>query len=364
MSMNLQKTIMDLRREKGYTQEKLAEMLGVTTAAVSKWECGNSYPDITLLPQIAEIFDVSLDYLFDYSTTVYKTISDVITEANRLSKDGNREEAIALISKTLARYPNNDQLVFELARHKFLSARYKGKKERQSMLLDAENGFHIVVENTKNDTLCAWAYHFLTTISMIHNDYEKARSHNNHIFGARGLYPKADRVIIEIKQYDNSDALFTSKEVMYESIVEYSLIVNWVLNYHLLHDELDEAICESKRAIGILGEFNENGLFDNDLSVLWEGMAWAYAKKKDIENMLNCLEEACNYAIKYDNAENELVYNVYGIMKDNIASEDKISSRKNLANTLASDERLAYDFVRDNIRFQQIVNKLQDKMTQ
>ena len=69
MAMNLQKTIMDLRREKGYTQEKLAEMLGVTTAAVSKWECGNSYPDITLLPQIAEIFDVSLDYLFDYSTT-------------------------------------------------------------------------------------------------------------------------------------------------------------------------------------------------------------------------------------------------------------------------------------------------------
>lgn len=43
MAMNLQKTIMDLRREKGYTQEKLAEMLGVTTAAVSKWECGVSH---------------------------------------------------------------------------------------------------------------------------------------------------------------------------------------------------------------------------------------------------------------------------------------------------------------------------------
>ena len=364
MAMNLQKTIMDLRREKGYTQEKLAEMLGVTTAAVSKWECGNSYPDITLLPQIAEIFDVSLDYLFDYSTTSYKTISDVVAEANRLSKDANREEAIALISKTLARYPNNDQLIFELARHKFMGARYKGKKERQTMLLDAENGFHIVAENTKNDTLCAWAYHFLTTISMIHNDYEKARSYNNHIFGARGLYPKAERAIIEIKQYDNSDALFASKEVMYESIVEYSLIVNWVLNYHLLHDELDEAIYESKRAASVLGEFNENGLFDDDLSVLWEGMAWAYAKKKDIEHVLICLEKACNYAIKYDHAENGLVYNVYGIMKDNMVSEEKISSRMNLANTLASDERHAYDFIRDNIRFQKIMSELQDELAQ
>jgi len=42
MAMNLPKTIADLRREKGYTQEKLAEMLDVTTAAVSKWETGVS----------------------------------------------------------------------------------------------------------------------------------------------------------------------------------------------------------------------------------------------------------------------------------------------------------------------------------
>ena len=78
MSMNLHKTIVDLRRKKGYTQEKLAEMLGVTTAAVSKWETGNSYPDITLLPQLAEIFDVSLDYLFNYSIAEKKTIPEAI----------------------------------------------------------------------------------------------------------------------------------------------------------------------------------------------------------------------------------------------------------------------------------------------
>lgn len=42
-----------LRKEKGITQEQLANFIGVSTAAVSKWESGTSYPDITLLPAIA-----------------------------------------------------------------------------------------------------------------------------------------------------------------------------------------------------------------------------------------------------------------------------------------------------------------------
>lgn len=56
--------ISELRREAGLTQEQLAGMLGVTYQAVSKWETGNSYPDISLLPRLSEIFHVSLDSLF------------------------------------------------------------------------------------------------------------------------------------------------------------------------------------------------------------------------------------------------------------------------------------------------------------
>lgn len=56
--------ISELRKEAGLTQEQLAGMLGVTYQAVSKWENGNSYPDISLLPRLSEIFHVSLDSLF------------------------------------------------------------------------------------------------------------------------------------------------------------------------------------------------------------------------------------------------------------------------------------------------------------
>ena len=57
------------RRERDLTQEELATILGVTKAAVSKWENGESYPDITMLPQIAQLFCMTMDELFDYALT-------------------------------------------------------------------------------------------------------------------------------------------------------------------------------------------------------------------------------------------------------------------------------------------------------
>lgn len=58
-SNNLKK----FRKEKQLSQEQLAELLGITTQAVSKWECSLSYPDIDLLPQLADLFGVSIDSL-------------------------------------------------------------------------------------------------------------------------------------------------------------------------------------------------------------------------------------------------------------------------------------------------------------
>ena len=59
------KNIKRLRRERGITQMELADKLAVTYQAVSKWErCVNS-PDIATIPKIAELFDVSIDELFE-----------------------------------------------------------------------------------------------------------------------------------------------------------------------------------------------------------------------------------------------------------------------------------------------------------
>ena len=63
---NLNKNLMQLRYKKGITQEKLADFLGVSKASVSKWETGQSLPDIAQLPRLAAYYDVSIDELMGY----------------------------------------------------------------------------------------------------------------------------------------------------------------------------------------------------------------------------------------------------------------------------------------------------------
>ena len=60
--------IKELRRSKGFSQSDVAKKLGVTSQAVSKWETDSSLPEMTMLPDIASLFGVQIDDLFEYST--------------------------------------------------------------------------------------------------------------------------------------------------------------------------------------------------------------------------------------------------------------------------------------------------------
>jgi len=70
--LNLSSNLVRFRRERKITQEQLAEFIGVTKASVSKWETGQSTPDIMILPQLAAYFDVTIDELIGYAPQLSK----------------------------------------------------------------------------------------------------------------------------------------------------------------------------------------------------------------------------------------------------------------------------------------------------
>lgn len=70
MELHIGEAIYKLRKEKGIKQEVLADSVGVSVAAVSKWESKKSYPDITLLPSIARFFNTTIDRLLSYEIEI------------------------------------------------------------------------------------------------------------------------------------------------------------------------------------------------------------------------------------------------------------------------------------------------------
>ena len=77
-NLSLANTLASLRTAHGLTQEEVANHLGITKAAVSKWECGQSMPDISMLPLIAELYGVSIDELFGRADDVTQDEADAI----------------------------------------------------------------------------------------------------------------------------------------------------------------------------------------------------------------------------------------------------------------------------------------------
>lgn len=61
MNLNIGSNLKRLRKERKLTQEDLAKFIGVSFQVISKWECGDSYPDITILPVLAKFFNTTID---------------------------------------------------------------------------------------------------------------------------------------------------------------------------------------------------------------------------------------------------------------------------------------------------------------
>ncbi len=124
--INIARAILQGRRAKGVTQEELAQFIGVSKASVSKWETGQSYPDITLLPHLAAYFNISIDELIGYEPwmtkedirRLYHSLSAKFSE---LPFDTVLDECNEIIKKYFSCYPLLLQMCVLLINHLHLA---------------------------------------------------------------------------------------------------------------------------------------------------------------------------------------------------------------------------------------------------
>lgn len=116
MNLLIGENIKRMRRERDLTQEEVASHLGISFQSISKWERGYGYPDITMLPALANYFGISVDELLGMNeiskNDQYNEINKIWDENN---KKGLHQENIALMCKSLKIFPNNALLLVQLS---------------------------------------------------------------------------------------------------------------------------------------------------------------------------------------------------------------------------------------------------------
>lgn len=114
--LHLSENLKKYRILKNLTQEDVAEYLGITPQSVSKWERGVSYPDITILPALANMFETSIDLLVGMdSIRAEETQYNIHKKAIEYQRRGDYDSAEKTYRDALLIYPNKPGMILGLA---------------------------------------------------------------------------------------------------------------------------------------------------------------------------------------------------------------------------------------------------------
>lgn len=116
MELRIAETIKKQRKSRDMTQEELARALGVSPQSVSKWECGDGYPDITLLPVIANFFAITVDELIGNDELGRQAdIDSYWKRIEEFEKEGDFHGEIGYITEFLRKYPDDYDYIVSLS---------------------------------------------------------------------------------------------------------------------------------------------------------------------------------------------------------------------------------------------------------
>ena len=113
--MKIKQIIKEKRKQLGLTQENIAEYLGVSTPAVSKWENGTTYPDITLLPGLARLLKTDLNTLMSFTEEMSEVeINNVVTKVQSIIQEDGVEQGFQFALEQVRAFPTCENLIYSL----------------------------------------------------------------------------------------------------------------------------------------------------------------------------------------------------------------------------------------------------------
>ena len=189
--MSIGATIKQLRRQSDMTQEQLAEYLGITSRAVSQWECDRTSPDLSLLPALCHLFDVSADTLLGIDLQKSEeAIAEYLARAREETNHARWENAVEILRDGLHTHPKSYALMLALAQG-LVSSLSRQKKNDYSEVFDLCH--RILAECTDNQTrydtmdILATAYQYAGKEAEL-NALEKEMPRTNQTYESSMVY--------------------------------------------------------------------------------------------------------------------------------------------------------------------------------
>lgn len=183
MATTMGQIIKNLRKGRGFTQEELAERLGVTYQTISKWENDSGMPDISQIVPLATIFDVSTDFLFGIDhTSETEDALKIVSTANSIQEYGKLDtylNAYDILLDGLKRYPNNYLITFNCMNLGVsLSLQDNGwiyaKARAEAIIRETIRQANFIITNSKNISDILWSRQNLVLLYSANKKFDLA----------------------------------------------------------------------------------------------------------------------------------------------------------------------------------------------
>lgn len=244
--MNIGNKIRELRKQRGITQEQLAESIGISFQAVSKWENNIALPDITLVPVLASYFGVSMDELFDFNLKEIEHAVRIITEKAYQYRESNPAESRRILEEGLKKYPENDILLNNL-----LYVLDYSVKPDETIAIASK-----LIEKTNQNDVKYDALRFLAYAYKAKGDLESAEAAIEQI--PEIYFTKLTEKAYLLSGKAKFEAAEKQKWISFENLLQ----MMWKLaEYYEENGKIDKAIAETKKALNLISIIG-NSQFD------------------------------------------------------------------------------------------------------